>query len=182
MTLLDRLLQKWRIRKAIRYVPANSRVLDIGCADGVFIRACNSAREAVGIDPDLGEVSETANTIFVRGHFPRDLCGASPFDAIALLAVLEHVPTQHQSMLAQDCYDYLVPGGVLIITVPSPLVDHILSVLKALRLVHGMALEQHYGFEVKRTPALFTAVGLELLKASKFQLGLNNLFVFRRPE
>jgi hypothetical protein len=43
-----------------------------------------------------------------------------------------------------------------------------------------MALEQHYGYQPGQTGTLFAVGGLELVRAHKFQLGLNNLFVFRK--
>jgi hypothetical protein len=53
-------------------------------------------------------------------------------------------------------------------------------VLKALRLVHGMSLEQHYGFDVRQVTALFSPPDFELVRHRRFELGLTNLFVFRR--
>jgi hypothetical protein len=44
-----------------------------------------------------------------------------------------------------------------------------------------MCLDEHHGFAVEKTPSLFCAVGLELVRHERFQLGLNNLFVFRKP-
>lgn len=52
--------------------------------------------------------------------------------------------------------------------------------MKAVRLSDGMSLEQHYGYDIAQTPDLFCAAGFALLKASKFQFGLNNLFVFEK--
>jgi hypothetical protein len=49
-----------------------------------------------------------------------------------------------------------------------------------MRLVDGMAFEEHYGFDVRTTPAVFTPHGFALIVRRRFQLGLNNLFVFRR--
>jgi hypothetical protein len=68
-------------------------------------------------------------------------------------------------------------GGVLVATVPSPLVDHILHVLMFLRLIDGQEAHQHYGFVPKDLIKLFEG-NLRLVKHRKFQLGLNNLFVF----
>jgi hypothetical protein len=49
------------------------------------------------------------------------------------------------------------------------------------RLIDGMSLEQHYGYDITQTPALFCSAGFTLLNAKKFQFGLNNLFVFEKP-
>jgi len=44
-----------------------------------------------------------------------------------------------------------------------------------------MSLEEHYGFEAKETPSIFEKTGLfKLEKHQNFELGINNLFVFRR--
>jgi hypothetical protein len=68
-----------------------------------------------------------------------------------------------------------------VVTVPHAAVDRILDVLIALRLVDGMAHEEHHGFEAASTPALFEAAGFTLTLCHRFQLGLNSLYVFAKP-
>jgi hypothetical protein len=97
-----------------------------------------------------------------------------------MLAVLEHIPTAAQPALADACHELLSPGGRVIITVPAKAVDHILAVLRWLRLIDGMSLEEHYGFEPADTGRIFAAPGFRMIHCSKFQLGLNHLFVFER--
>jgi hypothetical protein len=72
-------------------------------------------------------------------------------------------------------------GARLVLTVPSRRVDDVLRVLQAVHLVDGMAVEQHWGFDPAQTVPLFTSAGLVLESHGRFQLGLNNLFVFRKP-
>jgi 2-polyprenyl-3-methyl-5-hydroxy-6-metoxy-1,4-benzoquinol methylase len=181
MKALDRLLQRWRIAKARPYIARGARVLDVGCADGVLFSHLESEiSELVGIDPNLPQSIETTRCRFISGRFPDSLADDGPFDAITMLAVLEHIPAVEQSRWAPACARLLKPGGFLIITAPSPVVDKILAIMKALRLIDGMSLEEHYGFEPHRVPSLFANGSLELVKAGRFQLGCNNLFVFRR--
>jgi SAM-dependent methyltransferase len=183
MKAVDRLLQRWRISKARAYVTPGARVLDIGCADGELFRRLAGVSEGVGIDPDLPSTSSASAipcATLLKGLFPQALLDDRPFDVITLLAVLEHVPPDAQKTLALECARYLKPGGHLVITVPSPFVDHILTMLRFLRLIHGMALEQHYGYDPRQTATLFAVGGLVLVKARRFQLGLNNLFVFKK--
>ena len=116
----------------------------------------------------------------VPGFFPKDMPEVSPFDAITMLAVLEHIPETEYSSLREGCGRFLKPGGHLIITVPSPLVDHILKVLKMLHLIDGMSLEEHHGYEVGQTATIFAPPAFRLVCRKHFQLGLNNLFVFQR--
>jgi SAM-dependent methyltransferase len=170
------------MRKATAYVSPGDKICDVGCADGAIFGLITGLGESVGIDPDLDSENMPVlpDVKFYRGLFPGALPGPILFDAITLLAVLEHVSTDQQTPLARACAEHLKPDGRLIITVPSPAVDHVLAFLRALRLIDGMALEQHYGFKSNQTPAIFSPYGFELIVHRRFQLGLNNLFVFRR--
>jgi 2-polyprenyl-3-methyl-5-hydroxy-6-metoxy-1,4-benzoquinol methylase len=177
---LDRFLQRWRIRVARPFVPPGARVLDIGCADAALLRHVPHIGEYVGIDPDLDHTSHNGRVALVHGRFPGDLPDERPFDTIAMLAVLEHVPTERLAALAADCARFLKPGGRLIATVPSRCVDRVVGALAVARVLDGMSLDEHHGFDAGRTPSVFAAAGLKLIASRGFQLGLNNLFVFER--
>jgi 2-polyprenyl-3-methyl-5-hydroxy-6-metoxy-1,4-benzoquinol methylase len=182
MTPIDRLLQRWRIAKARRYIAHGAQVLDIGCGDGALLRdLAGRIGYSVGIDPTIAESFDSPSFRLIRGQFPEDLSDVGPFDAIVALAVLEHLPVAAQRAMAIACLDLLKPGGRLIITVPSPIVDRILHVLQALRLTDFGEVHQHYGYRPKETIPTFEAVGLAVTTAKRFQLGVNNLFVFDRP-
>jgi SAM-dependent methyltransferase len=179
----DRLLQRWRIGRAARHLPTGARVLDVGCFDGCLFRQLG-ARIAggVGLDPELPDGTDApAGVRLVRGRFPDDLpADADVFDAITMLAVVEHVPAEVQHAWATASAERLRPGGRLLITTPAPAVDRLLDVLRALRIVDGMALEEHYGFDPRLVPERFAVAGLGMVRAERFQLGLNHLFVFER--
>lgn len=181
MKAIDRWLQRWRIDKAEPFIPDGARVLDIGCSEGeLFERFSERIAQGVGIDDDLDGPRRSERFELIAGHYPEDLAETEPFDVITMTAVLEHVPTERQPALAHACAEHLKPGGYLVITTPGPLVDPILDAMKFLRLIDGMGLEEHFGFEPADTPGIFSPFGLELVKTEKFQLGLNHLFVFRK--
>ncbi len=181
MRIGDRILQRWRIAKAARWIKPGARLLDIGCADGaIFQFLSDRISSGIGIDPNVKKESSIGRGRMVSGFFPNDLPEHEPFDAITLLAVLEHIPSTSQPNLAAECAKYLKPGGKLIITVPSPLVDQILKVLKAIKIVDGMSLEEHYGYHPNQTAEIFGNARLRLIKHHRFQLGLNHLFVFEK--
>jgi len=180
MKSIDRLLQRWRISKARRFIAPGSRILDIGSADALFRQLNISGARGMGIDPTLKSDADADGVPLIAGFFPKDMPATGPFDVITMLAVLEHFPPVQYEELKRGCVEFLRPGGRLIITVPSPAVDYILAVLKFFRLIDGMSLEEHHGFEVGRTTAIFPPENFRLLKRATFQLGLNHLFVFER--
>ena len=63
---------------------------------------------------------------------------------------------------------------------PSPRVDDILHVLLKLHLIDGISAHEHYGFKPEGTPQIFPPPAFHLLRRQRFQLGLNNLFVFEK--
>jgi len=181
MKSLDRYLQNVRIKQAKRFVRKNDSVLDIGSVDGVMFEQWRGyISKGIGVDPTLGAKISTEFYELYPGYFPDACPKGELFNAITLLAVLEHIPTAQQTQLAIDCYNYLLPKGRLIITVPSPQVDQILEVLLKLKLIEGMSLEEHYGYKPEDTEVIFKAPYFKLLHKERFQLGLNNLFVFEK--
>ncbi len=182
MKTLDRLLQAARIRKAKRWIRPRGRVLDVGCFDASLFEALSDRLgRGVGLDPLLDQTIHGKRWELRRGSFPAPHDLEDEFDAITVLAVLEHVPDADLGDFALECARLLAPGGHLILTVPEPAVDRVIGILIALRLLDGMSPEQHHGFVPARTRAVFEAAGLRLIHHRRFQLGLNHLFVFDQP-
>jgi SAM-dependent methyltransferase len=177
---LDRVLRDWRASKAAPWVRDGDRVLDLGSFDASFLRRVEPRiARGIGVDP-LAEPWDGGKLRVLRGSVPGVSLENGAFDCITMLAVLEHIPDP--AALAAECAHLLAPGGRVVITVPRPAVDRILSILKSLRLIDGMSLQEHRGYDVEETERLFSAAGLRLIRRSTFQLGLNCLFVFERPE
>jgi 2-polyprenyl-3-methyl-5-hydroxy-6-metoxy-1,4-benzoquinol methylase len=181
MKFLDRAIQRWRIAKACPFIVPGTRILDIGTGDGALFRQLKTAGEgSMGVDSTLKTDTRIGRVPLIAGLFPKDMPAAEPFDVITMLAVLEHFPPSEYDQLGRSCVRFLKPGGLLIITVPSAFADRILAALKFFKLIHGMSLEEHYGYDVRQTATIFPPENFRLLRRKKFQLGLNNLFVFER--
>lgn len=167
------------MRKAAPWILEGSRVLDIGCHNGEFLEYLGARIiDSIGIDPLVAD-AEMDNYTLTRDSFnpPTDF-GSGSFDAIALLATLEHLREIHE--IAMECARILHPAGRVIITVPSPLVDKIIAMLVRIRVLDGMSLEEHHGFEPAQVSQIFTGASFSLLHQKRFQLGLNHLFVFEK--
>ncbi len=158
-------------------------MLDVGCAEGaLFDLLRGRIAGGVGIDPDApppGTARQREGVHLVRGLFPAD-APDQKFDAITMLAVVEHLPASSYAATGAAAARLLRDGGSLIVTVPEPVVDHIVKLLQRLRLAEGMSLHEHHGFLTAQTRAIFEPAGFQLIRHRRFQLGLNNLFVFER--
>ena len=179
MKRLDRHLQKRRIDAALPWIPPGAHVLDVGCADGALFRHGQSQIPS-GLGIDTRENESWVGDGYERrvGRFPEDLGAEDRFDAVVMLAVVEHVPADELTRWAAAVPKILRPKGRLVITTPSPMVDHILDAGIKLRVMDGMEAEEHHGFDPEEVPAIFSVAGMRLEHRSRFELGLNHLFVF----
>lgn len=181
MRFLDRVIQRLRIRAVLPHLPARVRLIDVGAHEGeLFVALGERLITGFGVDP-LANPKDAGNFTIRKGLFPET---APPeknhWDAVTMLAVLEHIPPDVQARIAGQCHASLRDGGLVVVTVPSKVVDRILDVLRGLRLVDGMSLEEHYGFDPQETLQVFSAPRFRLVHHSRFELGLNHLYVFAK--
>ncbi len=183
MKALDKLLRAWRTRVALGVLPSRLRsVLDIGCGEDGYLLNRLDVADRNGLDPLLVNESLQPGLRLIKGRFPHDLDRLGmrgPYDAILALAVFEHLDDESLSAARDTLPDLLHPGGRLIVTVPHPFVDHILDVLMLLGLIDGQATDEHHGYDPNRLLEL-ASNRMRLAVRRRFQLGLNNLYVFER--
>ncbi|MGH9227199.1 MAG: class I SAM-dependent methyltransferase [Acidimicrobiales bacterium] len=181
MKALDRELQRQRIQRALPFIRPGSSVVDVGCHEGAFFEAAQDrVSSGVGIDIRKPERWIGAPCELHVGRLPELVEGGRTFDAIVALAVVEHVPPRELEAWGEAVPALLRPGGRFIVTTPSPRVDRLLDLLIRLRLLDGMDADAHHGFDPREVPRVFENGLMHIEVSSRFQLGLNHLFVFRR--
>jgi len=98
---------------------ASPRVLDLGCAFGLFLAGLPPEFNKFGIDASAHAIGGAARLV-PQGHFAVGDCGAPPvaagFDAVVAFDVLEHIPTVNQTL---GCVRRsLTRDGVFLFVVP----------------------------------------------------------------
>lgn len=180
MRMIDRIIRDWRYRKVEPYVPYGCRLLDIGGGDGSFLSRMRARiREGVCADPLIEERSD-GKLMFIRLRVTDRLPFPDrSFDVVTMLAVYEHLGPQRQH-ITREVFRILNENGLALLTVPSHLVDYISKALISIRLADGPSIEEHNLFRSSDTKVIFEGCGFKLRLLSKFQLGLNNLFIFKK--
>ncbi|MEK7494914.1 MAG: class I SAM-dependent methyltransferase [Patescibacteria group bacterium] len=98
-----------------------TKVLDIGCAGGAFLRAARDLRLTVtGIEPSrwLGEYARTKHGLDVRSGTLSDYTfPEASFDLVTLWDVIEHIPNPKIEL--QHIHRLLAPQGLLVVNYPD---------------------------------------------------------------
>jgi SAM-dependent methyltransferase len=109
-----------RLRKLVDF-SSRPKILDVGCFTGDFLSIVNDAgADAYGLELQE-EAALIANRRFPGRVFQARVEGTEfpqgPYDAITLLAVIEHVTDPRA--LVEPCIRLLKPGGVLMVQTPD---------------------------------------------------------------
>ncbi|MGA2447778.1 MAG: class I SAM-dependent methyltransferase [Polyangiaceae bacterium] len=107
-------------------LPAEGRILDVGCGFGLFAAyfgQTHPGRRIVGIDPNarrVGIARKVSAKLGLSDH--RFIVGdvrnaplAGRFDAVYVLDVMHHLPHADQGSVLARLRDLLLPGGMLIV-------------------------------------------------------------------
>lgn len=111
-----------RCREVIRRAGPSGRILDVGCATGIFLNGMQQRGwQAVGIEPSHF-AAEYARKRFglevVEGFLEDTNFAAESFDAVSLWDVLEHVYSPAETLA--EIARLLKPGGWLVMSLPNP--------------------------------------------------------------
>ncbi|MFN7941376.1 MAG: class I SAM-dependent methyltransferase [Thermoanaerobaculia bacterium] len=109
-------------RRLLEMFPQRGRLLDVGCAYGLLLRA---ARE-MGFDPrglepsaEMAEAARRASGVPVERGFLEDLepLRFQPFDCVVLSDVIEHLDDPRRGL--ERVRDLLAPGGRVLVLTPD---------------------------------------------------------------
>ena len=105
-----------------RFLPAEGRILDVGCGRGEFLDLASEAGlETYGVDQDHA-VLECVSRHTVVGAEALDYLQSTSetFCVITALHVIEHLEVEDGDALVRLCGARLEPGGTLILATPNP--------------------------------------------------------------
>jgi SAM-dependent methyltransferase len=181
-TGLDHFIARLRFRAAYPFLRSGSRVCDLGCGlEAAFLDyAGDRISHGVGVD-DQVEDGVHGRWWRVRGNITAPLpLESGQFDHVVMLAVLEHLPEPEPVL--REAYRILTPGGSLIMTWPSGMVDPILKVLHGIGLVSDeMESDEHQKrIPVEELRTMLQRIGFRGFVQERFEFGLNNLMVASR--
>jgi SAM-dependent methyltransferase len=97
-----------------------ARILEVGCADGLFLDAAAQRGAGVhAIEPELAKakIARGKGHAVEHGFFPDDLAATAPYDVIAFNDVFEHLPRPVQALQAVE--RLLRPGGIVVLNLPT---------------------------------------------------------------
>jgi ubiquinone/menaquinone biosynthesis C-methylase UbiE len=174
---LEPLLRRMRLQRVKPHIPHNSVVLDVGCGrSATFLRTIFPyIKQGIGVDFKV-ENTQLSNIqtiqIILDDRLPFE---DSSFDVVTMLAVLEHIENERQ--ILKEIYRVLVPGGKLVITVPSIWSQPVLEFLAyKLKIVSEAEIRDHkrYYNRQKLKRALVEVTGFQEFNHQYFQFWMNN--------
>ena len=182
--LLEPMLADLRAQRANKLIPSTlrtGRILDIGCGSYPYFLAHTSFAEKFAID-QLPLPQQTASELKIESftldlevepHLPFE---DNYFEAVTLLAVVEHLDPALMAKLFKEVYRALKPGGMVILTTPAAWSDGLLKFMARINLVSAEEIHEHaYAYTLPLLGWYFGQAGFEMTKTKfgYFELMLN---------
>jgi SAM-dependent methyltransferase len=171
--LLEPLLADLRAQRANKLIPVSlrdGRILDVGCGSYPYFLAHTSFKEKFAID-QVPLPANTANDLQIESftldleiepHLPFD---DGFFQAVTLLAVVEHLDPALMAKLFKEIYRVLKPGGMVILTTPAAWSDGLLKFMARINLVSAEEIHEHaYAYTLPLLGWYFGQAGFEMTK------------------
>jgi SAM-dependent methyltransferase len=171
--LLEPVLADLRAQRANKLIPPTlrtGRILDIGCGTYPYFLAHTSFAEKFAID-QLPLPQQTASELKIESftldleiepHLPFE---NNYFEAVTLLAVVEHLDPELMAILFREVYRTLKPGGMVVLTTPAAWSDGLLKFMASINLVSAEEIHEHaYAYTLPLLGWYFGQAGFEMTK------------------
>jgi ubiquinone/menaquinone biosynthesis C-methylase UbiE len=104
-----------------RHLPRNSSILDLGCGCGIPVaRELSPHFQVTGVDISDVQIHRARRLVPNARFLPADMTRirfpSQVFAGITCLYALIHVPLSEQRTLLERVYDWLLPGGLALVT------------------------------------------------------------------
>jgi len=178
---LEKFFANLRHKKAIRYIPKNSVVCDIGCGyNAEFLKKIEPIiKYGFGFDKDVQDFKDGKLELKKFKIFDKIPLPSARMDAITALAILEHLEKPQEFL--SECFRILKKGGVLILTTPTPRSKLVLEFLAfRLGVVDKDQVQDHLNyFWPNQVKQMLSQSGFnsKAIKGRYFGLGFNSLIV-----
>lgn len=171
---IEPFLRRARINRISPFIPSGGVLVDIGCGDPALLIDAVKGRMDFCIGIDVDAESKLRENIEIKKCFiKRKIPVESELaNTVTILAVLEHL--DYPRAIAHELFRIMKPGGILLLTVPSPRNKWFLEFLAFFGIVRKEMIVQHrHYFTVQELDELFREVGFRHVEIKLFQLGMN---------
>lgn len=183
---LDDFLAQKRAKVAIKLldkVEQRNNILDIGCGTiPVFLQQVKFSNK-YGVDQVISkkinnlEQNKGLNLIYTDlSNFNRLPFSSSFFDAVTMLAVIEHFEKSKVSLVLKEIFRVLKNQGYFIVTTPSKNANLLLNLMSKIGLASKIEVKDHKAvYEKKQLMEILTNVGFisKKVQTDYFEFHLN---------
>lgn len=182
--LLSPLLRRIRFAKILKNIPANSRILDIGCDSAKILESLKGFKKYTGIDTAediilLNKKRYSARNIVFK-LMAADEVGllSDSYDVVLMAALIEHLPDFEK--ILTNLWPICSGQGIIIITTPKKTADLILKFGSLMKIFARESNESHVRYYSRNDFMKLT--GWKLEKYTTFELGINQLLVLKKQK
>lgn len=177
--ILEPVLRRIRFQKVIGHIRHNSVVVDIGCGHTPHFlnRLERFIKKGTGLDRSVVE-GERGNIRLISTELNKQIpVRSNSADHVTLIAVLEHLKNPRE--LLGEVLRLLRPGGILLLTTPTPLNKPLLEFLAfGLGVVSRREISEHRRYYWKsELVSVLKAAGFTKIRHEYFELLLNNFVI-----
>ncbi len=181
--ILEKFLSKKRVGRANALIPDTLRsghILDIGCGNYPYFLSQTAFARKTGIDQELGAAAREVDGIELKkwdlGNEKKLPFDNESFEAITMLAVLEHLEPGNLLDVLNEIHRVLKTNGTLILTSPPSWTAPLLIILSRTGFLSKTEIDDHkYTYSMKELCSVVDKTRFGDCKVTKgfFESGMN---------